>query len=227
MRAAALLAAALLAACAHAPKDPRLAAVRAEGWAPMGREGRAHARDRALADALRRAAEQGSGVVVEGRSAVEKSVTLTQDVVTRARGVVRSWLVLGERVEEGILRLGILAQVEQGPPGAEKAVALRVSDPRAAAGVAKALAEKGIATDRAALTAVSGSASARPLRTSVFPGTETYRASAELIVKRATGEPARVFGEASALDVDPQMASAKALEAAGYRAGLELAALLR
>jgi hypothetical protein len=193
--------------------------VRAEGWAPLGPEGKAHARDRALADALRRAAEQGAGVVVEARSSVEKSVTLAQDVVTRARGVVRSWLVLGERVEDGILRLGIVAQVEEGKSPA-RTVALKIDDARARAGVAKALAENGIAVDRRALRRVNGTAKARALRVSVFPGTELFRASTELVDE----DTARtVFGEASALDVDPELAAAKAIEAAGYKAGLALA----
>lgn len=227
MRAAALLAAALLAACGHAPREARpLAAVRAEGWAPLGPEGRAHARDRALADALRRAAEQGSGVVVESRSAVEKSVTLRQDVVTRARGVVRSWLVLGERVEEGLLKLGILAQVEEGPARPASSVSLQVSDPAAAAGVARALAESGIATGRGAPVTVTGTASARALRAAVFPGTETYRAGARLRVN-VDGAERLIFEEASALDVDAGAAAAKATEAAGYRAGLALAKVLR
>jgi hypothetical protein len=220
VRAALLLTAALLAACAHAPARPETVPVRAEGWAPLGPEGRAHARDRALADALRRAAEQGAGVVVEARSSVEKSVTLAQDVVTRARGVVRSWLVLGEREEHGILRLGIVAQVEKGRGLPERTVALSMTDARARAGVAKALAERGIAVDRRALRRVSGTAAARSLRVSVFPGTESFRASTELVDEQTSRT---VFGEASALDVDPDLAAAKAIEAAGYKAGLALA----
>ncbi len=225
MRTALLLAAALLAGCGHAPRAPRTTAVRAEGWAPLGPEGREHARDRALADALRRAAERGSGVEVEGRSAVRDSVTLSQDVVTRARGTVRSWLVLGERVVDGILKVGILAQVEDGREP-ERTVALTFSDRRMEAGVAKALAEKGIVTDRRASTRVSGTAKARALHVSVFPGTESFRASTELVMSASGGPPRRFFAEASALDVDEELAADKAVEAAGYKAGLALADVL-
>jgi hypothetical protein len=229
VRSALLLTALLLTGCASPPRGSRTTAVRAEGWAPLGPEGREHARDRALADALRRAAERGSGVTVEGESSVRDSVALSQTVSTRSRGVVRSWRVLGERVVDGILKLGVLAQVEEGrAPG--RAVALKMKDPRAEAGVARALAEKGIDTDRRAATRVTGSATSRPLRVSVFPGTESYRASAELVVSASdasSGDIAadgrRFFGEASALDVDAGLAAGKAVEAAGYKAGLALA----
>ncbi|MDX6769340.1 MAG: hypothetical protein SF051_07395 [Elusimicrobiota bacterium] len=222
MRTALLLAAALLAGCAGTPRGPRLASVRAEGWAPVGPEGRAHARDRALADALRRAAERGAGVVVEGRTAVRDAVTLDTSVLTRSRGVVRSWLVLGERVVDGVLELGVLAQVEEGR-GPGRTVALRLADARAEAGVARALAEKGVETDRRASTRVSGTAVARALRASVFPGTETFRAGAELVLDDGDGRARRFFAEASALDPDGELAAAKAVEAAGYKAGLALA----
>lgn len=225
MRAALLLSAALLGACASAPGGPRVSAVRAEGWAPLGPEGREHARDRALADALRRASERGAGVLVEGRTSVRDAVTLSSDVMTRSRGVVRSWLVLGEQVVDGILKVGVLAQVEEGR-GLGRTVALRLKDARAEAGVARALAEKGIETDRRAPTRVTGTASSRALRVSVFPGTESYRAGAELVISGRDGEPRRFFAEASALDVDGDLAAAKAVEAAGYKAGLALAELL-
>ncbi len=153
------------------------------------------------------------------------AVALRQMVSTRSRGVVRSWLVLGESAADGILKVAILAQVEEGR-GPGRAVALRLGDARAEAGVARALAESGIETDRRAATRITGSATSRPLRASVFPGTETYRASAELVVSAQGAAARRYFGEASALDVDGDLAAAKAVEAAGYKAGLALAASL-
>lgn len=224
MRTSLLLSAALLAACAHAPQ-PRSVSVSAEGWAPVGADGLEHARDRALADALRRAAEKGSGVTVEGRSEVKDAVTLTSDVLTKAVGVVRSWDVVKEEVVDGIMRLFIAAVVVDGPVRTSN-IALKVDDERAESGVAKALQEKGFTVDRRSRTKVTGTARARASRASYIPGTETYRASAELVVSTEGGAPRRVFEEASALDADPDQASAKAVEAAGYRAGLALAALL-
>lgn len=214
------LAAALLAACAH--RGPASRAVTAEGWAPVGPEGRAHARERALADAQRRAVESAAGVRLEARSRVSGSVALEQEVETRSRGSLESWEALEEREEDGLLRVRVRAVVSPGAAPGRGPVALRLEDPRVAAGVARALAERDVPVDRRARDRVEGVGRRRFLADTLIPGTRVARASVSLTLSGPAGERA-ASGEASAVDLDPELAADKAAEAAGYRAGLALA----
>lgn len=195
----------LLTGCAHLH----------EGVAPVGPQ----ARERALADAQRRAVESVSGVRLESSSKVKGSVSLEQEVTTRSRGSLKSWKIVSESEKDGLMRVRIKAEVSREP--LKESVALKVADPRLAAGVARGLAESGVEVREDSSMKVEGSGRARRLASSLIPGTTAARAGVTL----RYGETA-LSEEASAIDADPELAEEKAVEAAGYRAGLAIGAAL-
>ena len=223
MRKLALAAVLATAACAHA--GPKSKVVEAEGFAPVDGRGLADARDRAMGDARRRAVESVAGVTVESSSQVENAVTQEQRVTTRSRGFVESSTPVQEDVRDGMVRVRMRARVREGS-APWTTVAMNIPDGPLASGVARALREKKIETGggrgAAELTATSRTAA---LPQSLIAGTTAVRANASLVLTRE-GSPLHVTGAASGLDVDPVGASDKALEAAGYRAGLELASAM-
>lgn len=209
-----------LAACSHA--GPRTKVVDAEGYAPIDGRGLADARDRAVTDARRRAVESVAGVAVESSSRVEGAVTTAQRTTSRSRGFVESSTALEEDTRDGMVRVRVRAKVREGaaPWGT---VALRIPDGPLAAGVARALREKKIDTGGGRGCAeLSATAHTADLPTSLIAGTIAVRANASLLLK-GEGSPLRASGAASGLDPDRDGAADKALESAGYRAGLELA----
>jgi hypothetical protein len=86
----------------------------------------ANAREMALADALREAVRQGTGLDVLG-STETRDFTLDFDrVLGSAFGHVKSYKVLESRLgQDGIYRVKISAEVEKGAPGAKNKLALR------------------------------------------------------------------------------------------------------
>jgi hypothetical protein len=86
----------------------------------------ANAREIALADALREAVRQGTGLDVLG-STETKNFTLDFDrVLGSAFGHVKSFKVLESRLgQDGIYRVKIFADVEKGAPGAKNKLAMR------------------------------------------------------------------------------------------------------
>ena len=217
-----LIAAALaLSACAHS--GPRAKVVEAEGFAPVDARGMAGARDRALTDARRRAVESVAGVAVESSSRVEGAVTTAQNTTSRSRGFVESSAAVEEDTRDGMVRVRVRAKVREGTPP-WSTVALNIPDGPLAAGVARALREKKIETGGGRGAAeLTGRSTTVDLPHSLIAGTTAVRASASLILK-SEGSPLHASGAASGLDPDRDGAADKALEAAGYRAGLELAA---
>ncbi len=218
-----LLAAALLAsACSHA--GPKTRTVLADGFAPVDARGLADARDRARNDARRRAIEDVAGVSVESTSSVENAVTTEQTTTARSRGFVESSSPVQEDVRDGMVRVRLQARVRTGS-GSLTTVALRIPEGPLSAGVQRALREKKVSTEggrgAAVLTGVGRTAD---LPTSLIAGTTAVRASAALTLKGA--EELHALGAASGLDPDPAGAADKALEAAGYRAGLALVAAM-
>jgi hypothetical protein len=210
------------AACAHA--GPRTRLVETEGYAPVDARGIPDARDRAAADARRRAVEQVAGVSVESSSRVENAVTTDQKTVSRSRGFVESSTALEEDVRDGMVRVRVRARVREGS-APWTTVALNIPAGPLASGVARALREKKVdmAGGRGAAE-LTGTSRTAELPRSLIEGTTAVRANATLILKGAT--PLSVSGAASGLDADPIGASDKAIESAGYRAGLELAAAM-
>lgn len=225
MRRLALAAALGLAACSHA--GPRTKVVESEGFAPVDSRGLADARDRALGDARRRAIERVAGVSVESSSRVENAVTTEQRVTSRSRGFVEASDALDEEVRDGQVRVRVRARVREGA-APFSTVSLNIPDGPLAAGVARALREKKIETGSGREAAeLTGRSTTVDLPTSLIAGTIAVRANASLTLK-GEGSPLHASGAASGLDPDRDGAADKALEAAGYRAGLELiAAMIR
>lgn len=217
-----LLFAALLAsaACSHA--GPRTKIVETEGFAPVDGRGLADARDRARGDARRRAVEEVAGVAVESTTRVEGAVTQEQRTTARSRGFVESSSPLDEDVKDGMVRVRLRARVREGT-APWSTVALNIPEGPLASGVARALREKKVDTrgGRGA-PELTGTSRTAELPQSLIAGTTAVRANAALILKGADAD-LRVTGAASGLDLDPIGAADKALEAAGYRAGIELA----
>lgn len=224
MRAALLAAAVALSACAHA--GPRTKVVETEGFAPLDGRGLADARDRAVSDARRRAVEQVAGVTVEGHSRVEGAVTREQSVSSRSRGFVEESKAVSEDVRDGQVRVLVRARVREGP-SPFSSVALRIPEGPLAAGVARALREKKIDADGGrGAPELTATAHTSDLPSSLISGTTAVRANASLTLD-GDGPSLHASGAASGLDADRDGAADKALEAAGYRAGLALASALR
>lgn len=219
-----LIAAALtLSACAHG--GPRSKVVEAEGYAPVDARGLADARDRAVADARRRAVESVAGVTVESSSRVENAVTMEQKTSSSSRGYVEASSATEEDVRDGMVRVRVRARVREGA-APWRTVAMNIPDGPLAAGVARALREKKIETGGGRGSAeLTGTARTADLPTSLIAGTTAVRANATLALN-GNGTSLHASGAASGLDPDRDGAADKALEAAGYRAGLELAAAM-
>lgn len=223
MRPALIAAVLTLSACAHG--GPRSKIVEAEGFAPVDARGLADARDRAVADARRRAIEAVAGVTVESSSRVEDALTTAQNTTSSSRGFIESSTALEEDARDGMVRVRVRAKVREGAPP-WSTVALRIPEGPLAAGVARALREKKIDTGGGRGSAeLSGTAHTMDLPSSLIAGTVAVRANASLLLK-GEGSPLRASGAASGLDPDREGAADKALESAGYRAGLELAAAM-
>lgn len=223
MRGTLLAAAVALSACSHA--GPRTKVVETEGFAPVDARGLADARDRAVGDARRRAVEQVAGVAVESSSRVENAVTTSQNVTSRSRGFVEASSAVSEDVRDGQVRVRVRARVREGP-SPYSSVALRIPEGPLAAGVARALREKKIDADGGrGAPELTGTARTMDLPSSLIAGTTAVRANASLVLE-GEGSALRASGAASGLDPDREGAADKALEAAGYRAGLELAAAM-
>lgn len=223
MRGLALAAAAALAACAHA--GPRTTVIETEGVAPVDERGLADARDRALGDARRRAVEAVAGVAIEASSRVEGAITTEQRVISRSRGFVEASSALEEELRGGQVRVRVRSRVREGP-APFSTVALRIPEGPLAAGVARALREKRIDAEGGRGAAeLTGTARTADLPQSLIAGTIAVRANAVLVLK-GEASSLRASGAASGLDLDPAGAADKAIEAAGYRAGLELAAAM-
>ncbi|MBI2789092.1 MAG: flagellar assembly protein T N-terminal domain-containing protein [Elusimicrobia bacterium] len=223
MRRSLIAAALALGACAHA--GPKSKVVEAEGFAPVDARGLADARDRAVADARRRAVESVAGAQVESTSRVEGAVTTEQRTTSHSRGFVESSTAVEEDTRDGMVRVRVRAKVREGA-APWSTVSLNIPDGPLAAGVARALREKKIETGGGRGAAeLSGTAHTMDLPTSLIAGTIAVRANASLLLK-GEGSPLHASGAASGLDPDRDGAADKALEAAGYRAGLELAAAM-
>lgn len=179
MKALALVGAALLAACAHAPaRGPRLQAATAEGWAPVVKSDPVGTRRRALAEALRAAVEKATGVRVTARTKVSQAVAVDDAITARSSGEARSYEILGETEEDGFHKTRVRVLVEigappsdadrPGPPPGDPRVAVTLTGPHAdeaAAAVRRGLIERGFSVieGAGADVTVSGDVTITPL----------------------------------------------------------------
>ena len=85
-----------------------------EGVAAITNDDKAIARDRALDDAKRKAVEQVAGAQVSAES-ISENFELVQDrIYSRASGFVKNYQIVSELEAEGVYRVKIKAQVDQG-----------------------------------------------------------------------------------------------------------------
>ncbi|MFI5363526.1 MAG: hypothetical protein ACHQ49_16280 [Elusimicrobiota bacterium] len=233
------VAAALFAACAHAPaRGPRLARATAEGWAPIVRSDPVGTRRRSLAEALRAAAEKAAGVRVSGSTKVSQAIAIDDSIMTRSLGEVRSYEILGESEEDGFHKTRVRVLVEigapptdgdrPGPPPGDPKVAVRLNGPQAvgaAAAVRRGLIERGftVIEGSGAQITVSGDVAVIPIGT-VGP----WRSSRARVTLEAREEKTgRILWsasrEASGIGAVIAGADLKASEEAGLLGGEDLA----
>ncbi|OGS37613.1 MAG: hypothetical protein A2506_07280 [Elusimicrobia bacterium RIFOXYD12_FULL_66_9] len=110
--AVALLAAMTASGCATGPKGIPTRSLVVEGWAPLRNESRPEARRQAVADAQRKAVEEAAGVEIAAISLVDDAAMSRQRLSSTSRGSVRSFKVLSERAEDGMLKVRLRAVVE-------------------------------------------------------------------------------------------------------------------
>lgn len=75
-------------------------AVRAKGYGAILAGDLANARDRAIEDALRRAVEQAVGTYIQSETLVENFMLVKDEILSRARGFVKSYKVVSEGRED-------------------------------------------------------------------------------------------------------------------------------
>ena len=239
MRSALLVAAALVAACAHAPeRGPRVKSTVAEGWAPIVKADPPGTRRRALATALRTAVEKTAGVNVTGRTRVDGAVAVDEVLTARSAGIVKSYEIIGEREEAGFHMTTVRALVDLDPPPGPAAhpepppgdpkVTVRMTGPNAndaAAGVRRELIARGFTVidgDGADIT-VNGEVAVAELGY-VGPWNS---ARARLLLEARQARTGRVLWssrrEASSVGAAVAAAGANASETAGRIGGEELA----
>lgn len=69
------------------------------------------ARDRAVDDALRRVVEQAVGTLLESETRVRNYQVLSSDIYSHSSGYIQSYQVIGESIEEDLLKITIRAAI--------------------------------------------------------------------------------------------------------------------
>lgn len=229
-----------LAGCAHMSQGRgaggKGAVVEAEGWSPIDPKDPAATRQRALAEAQRKAVEKAIGVTLSATTKVEEAVTLKQKIEANVGGFIRSYEILSEGREEGFLKIRIRAFVLYQAPEPPKAepkstrIAVVVPDQGLSGALRLTLSSRGFpVSDRAegADIVVTGSAQAYAVPDPRLGGFHSYRARVSLdVLKAATGELSHQTGEASAIDPVEELARESAVARAAELAADALAARL-
>ena len=109
-RAAAVLAVlGLMAGCSGLSNRQKVAVVEAEGWALLNADKPAwETRQRAIAEAQKRAVESAAGVSISARTKVDMSVTRQQTIQADVGGYIRKYKILSARKEAGFLKIRIV-----------------------------------------------------------------------------------------------------------------------
>src|SRR5262249_32654718 len=104
-----------LSGCGHARLRPGSAdegeVVDAEGWAPLDDRDPLGARNRALADAEKKAVEKVVGAFISAKTRVDQAVNVDQRILAKVDGYIKKYDLLGERREDGFLKTRIRALV--------------------------------------------------------------------------------------------------------------------
>lgn len=226
-----------LGGCVHDPsKEGAKEGVRveAEGWSPLDARKPLETKQRALAEAQKKAVEKVMGVTVSATTKVEAAITLEQKILANIGGYIRRYEILSEREEDGFLKTRIRAWVLRQPPKPLPAairIAVLCADERLARSVRAALTSQGFTLADAAADAdytVGGKASAYSLTGSNIAGLRTGRARVSLDMTQAKTLAAfQTIQEASGLDPIDELARDKAVDIAARMAGEALASHLK
>ncbi len=88
--------------------------IRAEGVGTILNHDIAHARDAAINDALRKAVEQGVGVIVEANTITENYFAIEDNIYTKARGFVAGYTPVSEKTEGNLIKVALDVRVSSG-----------------------------------------------------------------------------------------------------------------
>jgi hypothetical protein len=83
----------------------------AEGVAAIRQDALAIARDQAVEDAQKRAVEQAIGIVIGSQTGVENYQVISDKILSRSKGYITRYTVIGENQDSGLLRVRITADV--------------------------------------------------------------------------------------------------------------------
>lgn len=226
-----------LGACAHAPKGASGRAgetVEAEGWAALSPQDAIGSRQRALADAQKRAIEKVTGLTLSARTDIKNAISVDQRISALMNGTIAKYEILGEREEDGFIKILIRALVLYKDPEQftqarhDLRVRVAIENPVLSDAACKALQESGFPVTAEpkgeADVIVTGIGKAYPLGETLIAGFISYRAQVTLSAQAIEGgKSARQTREASAIDPAGPIASDKALENAAHLAGEALA----
>ena len=93
--------------------DQQGGVVEVEGYASIVGGRKDLAREAALQNAFRRAVEQVVGVALESKTVVKDSELLNDKIFSKSRGFIKTYRVVGEKVEADAYRLSIFASVSR------------------------------------------------------------------------------------------------------------------
>ena len=85
--------------------------VEAEGWAPVDPHDVAGTRERALADAQKKAVEKVTGIFLAASTRVDAAIAVRDRITADVRGSIRHYKILNEKTEEGVYKIRIRAFV--------------------------------------------------------------------------------------------------------------------
>jgi Flagellar assembly protein T, N-terminal domain len=85
--------------------------VNAEGVAAIQGNAMDIARDAAIEDAQKRAIEQAVGLLIDSQTQVENYQVISDKILSQTKGYIKRYTVNGERVDSGLLRVQITAEV--------------------------------------------------------------------------------------------------------------------
>ncbi len=104
----------LMMASAPAFAKSDVAEVKAMGQAAIYGGDKAHARDRALKDALRKAVEQAVGTLVSSETMTENFQLISDQILSKSSGYVKKYNIISEKEEDGVFIVRIKAKVSTG-----------------------------------------------------------------------------------------------------------------
>ncbi|MBI4422501.1 MAG: hypothetical protein HY554_02170 [Elusimicrobia bacterium] len=249
--------AAAAAGCSHGRLKPqpgeRGEVIEAEGWAPLDPQDVLGTKQRALAEAQKKAVERVVGVFISAKTRVDQAVNVDQRILANVKGYIRKYDLVSEREDGGFLKTRIRALVlyqkigddlkdlglvrPPPPPGNPKVVVRLRARGRgkeefgeaAAQGVRRALVERGflVVEEGHGDLVVTGETEAHPIEDARLAGFRSFRARVSLQAAKANGEVlSQKSQEASGLDPSGPVAEGKAYDAAGALAGEAVAAEL-